>query len=557
VRLWVNNQLLIDRWVDQGPTEVTGLIALQAGMPYDIRMEYYENGGGAVAQLFWSSPNVPRELIPSTQLYPPPASNLPPVVTLTSPATGSVSVASAPINLAASATDPDGAIFKVEFFANGARLGEDTTPNPFSFTWASPLAGSYSLHAVATDDSGIMRTSAPVNISVVAGFTTNVTLVSQGAVWRYLDNGSDQASAWTANAFNDSGWPSGPAELGYGDSGEGRPEATVVSFGPNASAKYITTYFRRLFNLVDPASFTSLNLRVMRDDGVVVHLNGSEVFRNNMPGGALGYLTPASVSLGGVDEYTFLSSPVNPGYLVSGLNVIAVEIHQSSGTSGDISFDLDLTGVQSYVAPYFIAQPQSRTNAVGTDATFSANATGSEPLFYQWRFKGTNIAGATNTAFTRPAVQMAQAGNYTVVVTNNAGAVTSAVAVLTVINPDSDGDGLPNAWELAYGLNPNNANDASLDGDGDGMTNLDEFRAGTNPTNAQSVLRLQWLSWNPSRLQFVAQSNVTYSIQFSTNLAPAPWFTLSNIGAQSLIRTTVVTDPSPTNRTRFYRAITP
>ena len=53
-------------------------------------------------------------------------------------------------------------------------------------------------------------------------------------------------------AFNDSGWSTGPAELGYGDAPEGRPEATVVSFGPNAGAKYITTYFRRAFTVSNP-----------------------------------------------------------------------------------------------------------------------------------------------------------------------------------------------------------------------------------------------------------------------------------------------------------------
>jgi hypothetical protein len=213
--------------------------------------------------------------------------------------------------------------------------------------------------------------------------------------------------------------------------------------------------------------------------------------------------------------------------------------------------------VQSYIAPYFVAQPQNRTNAIGTDALFSATVGGSAPLFYQWRFNNANIAGATNSVLVRSNVQPGHDGNYVLVATNNAGAATSAVAVLTVTNPDTDGDGMPNWWEVVYDLNQNNPNDAGLDGDGDGMTNLQEFRAGTNPLNAQSVLRLQWISLSPARLQFVAQSNISYSIQYSTNLAPASWFTLSNVGAQSLMRTAVVADPNPTNATRFYRAVTP
>ena len=70
VRLWVNDQLVIDKWVDQGPTEWSGQIALQAGQRYDIRMEYYENGGGATAKLLWSSASQAKGVIPQARLYP-------------------------------------------------------------------------------------------------------------------------------------------------------------------------------------------------------------------------------------------------------------------------------------------------------------------------------------------------------------------------------------------------------------------------------------------------------------------------------------------------------
>ena len=70
IRLWVNNQLLVDRWIDQGPTEWSGSIALTAGIRYPIRLEYYENGGGAVAELRWSSSSTPKSLIPGSQFYP-------------------------------------------------------------------------------------------------------------------------------------------------------------------------------------------------------------------------------------------------------------------------------------------------------------------------------------------------------------------------------------------------------------------------------------------------------------------------------------------------------
>src|SRR5678815_4920033 len=94
-----------------------------------------------------------------------------------------------------------------------------------------------------------------------------VTLVASNAVWKYFANGSDPG-AWTSTAFNDASWASGAAQLGYGDG----DEATVVSYGPDASNKYITTYFRKAFTV--PAGLSSMTLRLLRDDGAVVYVNG-------------------------------------------------------------------------------------------------------------------------------------------------------------------------------------------------------------------------------------------------------------------------------------------
>jgi glucose/arabinose dehydrogenase len=68
VRLWVNGVLIVDNWTDHPPTENSGAINLTAGQTYDIRMEFYENIGGAVAQLFWSAPGLAREVVPASQL---------------------------------------------------------------------------------------------------------------------------------------------------------------------------------------------------------------------------------------------------------------------------------------------------------------------------------------------------------------------------------------------------------------------------------------------------------------------------------------------------------
>jgi hypothetical protein len=166
--------------------------------------------------------------------------------------------------------------------------------------------------------------------------TVDTTLIAFGSSWKYLDNGSNQGTAWRVNGFPDGGWATGNAELGYGDG----DEATVVSFGPNSGAKYITTYFRKTFNVADPSLFQSLSLTLLCDDGAVAFLNGTEVRRTNMPGGAVAFNTLASVQ---GEEITDAVS-INPTLLNTGTNVLAVEIHQAAINSSDISFDAQLVG---------------------------------------------------------------------------------------------------------------------------------------------------------------------------------------------------------------------
>ena len=70
VRLWVNGQQVINNWSDHAPTENSGSITLVAGQKYDLKMEFYENGGGAVAKLLWASSSTAQQIVPTTQLFP-------------------------------------------------------------------------------------------------------------------------------------------------------------------------------------------------------------------------------------------------------------------------------------------------------------------------------------------------------------------------------------------------------------------------------------------------------------------------------------------------------
>src|SRR5437867_3883230 len=339
------------------------------------------------------------------------------------------------LTFTASATDADIPRQTLTYSLDtGAPPGAGINPASGVFTWTPSATADASTNRVTlrVTDNGLPPLSAAqtVTITVVAGFTTNVTLVTTGSVWKYRDTGEDLGSAWTGLTFDDSAWASGRAKLGYG-SGD---ETTVVSYGPDSSAKYITTYFRSHFTVSDPGTLSALSLRVLRDDGVVVYLNGREVYRDNMPAGPISYLTPAAASASDGGTVYQVSPPVDPGYLVAGDNVVAAEIHQRSGSSSDIAFELELTGNQSIVAPVVMTQPQSQSVGTGGSVAFRVDALGALPLHYQWHFNDFPVPDATNATLTLSHLQLVQAGGYFVVVTNFYGATASAVATLLITN---------------------------------------------------------------------------------------------------------------------------
>lgn len=163
------------------------------------------------------------------------------------------------------------------------------------------------------------------------------TVLDAGSVWSYLDDGSDQGTAWREVGFDDASWETGEAQLGYGDG----DESTVVSFGPNANAKFATTYFRTSFSVDSLANVQAAKVRLIRDDGAIVYLNGEEIARSNLIGD-VNFDDYAGTTVGGGDEDTFIEFEFNMNLLQEGNNEIAVEIHQGNAGSSDISFDLEL-----------------------------------------------------------------------------------------------------------------------------------------------------------------------------------------------------------------------
>jgi type 1 glutamine amidotransferase len=238
-----------------------------------------------------------------------------------------------------------------------------------------------------------------------------VDLVHPGATWRYLDDGSAPGEEWRNLNFTDTNWRSGRAQLGYGDG----DEATVVRSDGTNGMRIITTYFRKTFVATNTAAVTNLELRLVRDDGAIAYLNGVEVFRNNMPAGAVNSGTPALGAVNNADESRWFSTNITFSALVEGTNVFAVEIHQNSTSSTDVSFDLALAALHynppdisvtstndSQVTLEWPAMPPGfrLETAAGLTSTTWAPATNS-PTTVPGVRSSVNVTNATGTQFFR------------------------------------------------------------------------------------------------------------------------------------------------------------
>lgn len=214
--------------------------------------------------------------------------------------------------------------------------------NPFYYTTngADPRRPDGSI-----DPSAILV--APTN-----GPTGPRTLVPRGAVWRFFDAGSEPAAAagltWRDPDFPDAAWPEGPAILGFAGSSTVNPVATVTRRYVNgvSAPQVVTTYFRHAFALDSTDGITTLMAEILRDDGAVVYLNGVEVaaWRENMNPGTPTYETSSAAVVGSPDQNTYYTRLADVGHLLrTGVNTVAVEVHQCNANSSDLYFDFSLT----------------------------------------------------------------------------------------------------------------------------------------------------------------------------------------------------------------------
>ena len=164
-------------------------------------------------------------------------------------------------------------------------------------------------------------------------------IIPKGSEWRYLDTGIAQDKTdWKKLDFDDGAWPSGKSELGYGDG----DEATAVERGPSPSSKYRNTiYFRRTFDFQPGGEAKSLFIKLLRDDGAVIHLNGEEIVRSNMPSGTIRYRTYSAERNPSNESRIFFPYFIDQPEFRTGKNVLAVEVHRGSRSDKDLSFNLE------------------------------------------------------------------------------------------------------------------------------------------------------------------------------------------------------------------------
>jgi hypothetical protein len=217
------------------------------------------------------------------------------------------------------------------------------------------------------------------------------------------------------------------------------------------------------------------------------------------------------------------------------------------------------------LSPRIVVPPAASINVVtGATFTLSVAVTGNPlPLGYEWR-QG-SIARASNSVnslvnfvtLTAPTNLVANQ-IWRVIVRNVANQNPTAFAQILVSTfGDTDGDGLADPWESAYGFDPNSSADRNLDSDGDGLSNHAEYIAGTDPTNSLSYLKIHSITAGAgATLTFGASSNKTYSIEYTDALFVGPWLQLTNILAPSVNRVESVLDPGFTTN-RYYRIVTP
>lgn len=243
---------------------------------------------------------------------------------------------------------------------------------------------------------GTNNSGAGVNVDIDNNYTT---IFPWNSTWKYSDSGyAPGAGAWINPAYDDTGWPSATAglptdalrDIGFGDADQVTPYiysgcgARPGIINPSCGTKYWTTYFRRQFNIPSIAAYDGFQINLHRDDGAVIYVNGIEVARSNMPAtGVIDYITPASASREGADEDVVIT--IGTAAFVNGINNISVEIHQNAQTSSDLSFRMELLGMDD--------------NGTFNSSSSDLNLASCSEVLWAGLYWGVSLGNSTNTSW--------------------------------------------------------------------------------------------------------------------------------------------------------------
>lgn len=211
--------------------------------------------------------------------------------------------------------------------------------------WAAAPGTNFGWAVLPTGSDGVEFTSFDSGAGPRLVLVDEEGYVAAGSMWAFYDGiragdrdypTDDGGSEWHESGFDDSGWPAGTGQLGFGDG----DETTLLVPGG------ITYLFRTAFTVGElPASLT---LDLLRDDSARVYLNGVEVIRDNLPRGDIHAGTRARRT---GPENHLSSFALDPAALLANqTNVLAVEVHNRSNRSSDISFDLALRAMEDLPA---------------------------------------------------------------------------------------------------------------------------------------------------------------------------------------------------------------
>jgi hypothetical protein len=161
--------------------------------------------------------------------------------------------------------------------------------------------------------------------------------VERGQVWRWRPAGREQSEDWRDPDFDDGKWYERKLDLGWVE-----PAAMDGMPGMRPRPAASTYLFRRTFEVDDPGFYRDLAMLIKRSDGAIVYLNGKEVYRYNLPDGAVSNETLAGRPLPPIEREAYFPVKLDPDLLQRGTNVIAVEIHRGAKNTGPLTFDAEL-----------------------------------------------------------------------------------------------------------------------------------------------------------------------------------------------------------------------